>query len=151
MTNLAYSYSDAGRKDEAAKLRQELAGLGSHKTPAAASPSPPAAAGSSLKSLEEALETVRTAKGPEAPETIAAMTGLAAAYGADGSGRKAIKLGEEALTLARRVLPAGDPRTVEVMKILIPLYRSVDLEADAAKLEAEVKALPVPASPPAPQ
>ncbi len=109
----------------------------------------PTAAGDDLKSLEEALETVRSAKGPEAPETIAAMTALAAAYGADGSGRKAIKHGEAALALARRVLPAGDPSTIKAMKVLIPLYRSVDLEADAAKLEEELKALPALDSAPA--
>jgi hypothetical protein len=85
---------------------------------------------------------VRKAKGPEAPDTIAAMTKLASAYGADGSGRKALKLGEEALALARRVLPAGDPATAAAMKALIPLYRSVDLEEEAAKLEAELKAFP---------
>lgn len=137
-----------GRKAEAAKLRQELAGLSARTHPAPASlPAPVGAAvGNSLKSMEEGLETVRKAKGVEAPEAIAAMTGLASAYGADGSGRKAIKLGEEALALARRVLPTGDPRTIEEMKVLIPLYRSVDLEADAARLEAEVKALPARAS-----
>ena len=70
------------------------------------------------------------------------MTALAAAYGADGSGRKAIKLGEEALALARRTLPAADKHTAEAMKTLIPLYRSVDLEEEAAKLEAEMKAPP---------
>ena len=79
------------------------------------------------------------------------MTALAAAYGADGSGRKAIKLGEEVLTLARRVLPAGDAHTIGAMKILIPLYRLVDNETEAAKLEEELKALPAPDSPPAPQ
>ena len=72
---------------------------------------------------------------------VAAMTALAAGYGADGSASKAIKLAEEALALARRILPAGDPRTVEAMKMLIPLYKSVDLAGDAAKLEAEIAAL----------
>lgn len=67
------------------------------------------------------------------------MTKLAAAYGADGSGRKAIKLGEEALALARHTLPASDLHTIEAMKVLVTLYRSVDLEADAAKLEAELR------------
>jgi hypothetical protein len=71
------------------------------------------------------------------------MTKLASAYSADGSGRIAIKLGEEALALARRVLPAGDPNTAAAMKALIPLYKSVDLTEEAAKLEEELKALPV--------
>ena len=44
--------------------------------------------------------------------------------------------------LARRVVPTGEPGTVEAMKVLIPLYRSVGLKADATKLEAELKALP---------
>jgi hypothetical protein len=86
-------------------------------------------------------ENVRKAKGPEAQETIAAMAELAAAFGADGSARKAIKLGEEALALAQRVLPAGDPGTIEAMKALVPVYKSVDLNADALKLEAEIQSL----------
>ena len=144
MNNLAASYSETGRKDEALKLRQELAGLsaGTHPAPASLPAPVGAAVGNSLKSMEEGLETVRKAKGPETPEAIAAMTALAAAYGADGSGRKAIKLGEEALALARRVLPAGDPHTVEAMKVLIRLYRLVDNDVAAAKLEEEIKVLP---------
>ncbi len=132
LENMAALYETAGRNDEAAKLREELG----EKAPSAA------LVKKEVKPLEQALETVSQAKGQEAPETIAAMTGLAAAYGADGSGRKAIKLGEEALALARRVLPAGDPRTVEAMKVLIRLYRLVDNETEAAKLEEEIKALP---------
>jgi eukaryotic-like serine/threonine-protein kinase len=131
----------AGRKEDAAKLRQRLREI----VPAAAAPepAPPVAATTptNLKTLEENLESLRQAKGAEAPETIVAMTELAAAHGADGSARKAIKLGEEALTLARRVLHAGDPRTIAAMKILVPVYRSVDLEDDARRLETEMQAL----------
>jgi hypothetical protein len=114
----------------------------SETPPTAGSPTA-APANKDVKSLEEALETVHTARGPEHADTIAAMTKLASAYSADGSGRKAIKLGEEALALARRVLPAGDPNTAAAMKALIPLYKSVDLTEEAAKLEEELKALPV--------
>ena len=49
--------------------------------------------------------------------------------------------GKEALELARRI-PAGDPRTKKAMKVLIPLYKSVDLADEAAKLEEELQALP---------
>ncbi|MFN0126295.1 MAG: protein kinase domain-containing protein [Verrucomicrobiales bacterium] len=106
-------------------------------------------AGHNLKSLEADLESVRKTKGPEHADTIAAMIKLASAYGADGSGRQAIKLGEEALDTARRALPAGDPQIAAAMKALIPLYRSVDLEEDAAKLVAELETLPAPESAPA--
>ncbi len=57
------------------------------------------------------------------------------------TGRKAIKLGEEALALARRILPAGDPHTVGAMKLLVALYKSVDLAEKAAQLEAEIATL----------
>ena len=141
MNNLAISYDSAGRRDEASALRKEAAGRGSlippGNTPPAPEPAPPVR---DIKKLEDSLAATRIAKGPEAPDTIAAMTALAAGYGADGSGRKAIKLGEEALALARRILPAGDPRTVEAMKGLITLYKSVDLADKAAALEAEMTA-----------
>ena len=94
-----------------------------------------------MKSLEQAVEITRKAKRPDHADTITAITALAAACGADGSGRKAIKLGEEAPALARRVLPAGDPQTIEAMNVLVRLYRAVDLEADAAKLEVELQAM----------
>jgi hypothetical protein len=156
---MAEMYEKVDRHDEAAKLKEELAGLDAvdpaaagispvpastaspdtHDQIAAPAAAPPPTAGKNLPSLEQALEAVRAAKGPEAPETIKAMTALAAAHGADGSGRKAIKLAEAALDLARRVLPTGDTHTLEAMKTLIPLYRSVDLEAEAAALEQQLK------------
>lgn len=129
--SMAALYEIAGRNDEAAKLRTELG----EQAPATA------LVKKEVKPLEAALEITRKAKGAEHVETIAARTELAAAQGAEGSGRKAIKLGEEALALARRVLPAGDPHTAEAMKVLVPLYRSVDLEVNAAKLEAELQAM----------
>lgn len=70
------------------------------------------------------------------------MTGLAAACGVDGSRRKAIKPGEETLFTAHCLLPAGDTDTREAMKVLTSLYKSVDLNDKAARLEAELKALP---------
>jgi hypothetical protein len=73
------------------------------------------------------------------------MTALAEAYGADGSGRKAVKLGEEALALARDLLPAGDSRTKNAMQVLVPIYKMLDLDAEAAKLEKELQALPAKA------
>jgi eukaryotic-like serine/threonine-protein kinase len=129
--NLAHFYENAGMADEAHKLKQELG----DKVPLSI------AKKMDVKPLEQALEKVRNTRGPEHADTIAAMSALAAAYGAEGSGNKAIKLGEETLALARRVLPAGDARTLAAMKALIPLYKSVDLAGDAAKLEAEIQTL----------
>jgi hypothetical protein len=161
LENMAEFYETTNRKEEAAKLRAELealqGGLNTTEEPPLRAPAsspipartPAADAGHHLKSLEADLESVRKTKGPEAPDTIAAMTKLASAYGADGSGRKALKLGEEALALARRVLPAGDPQIAAAMNALIPLYRLVDLEEEAAKIEEDLKALPAPESAPA--
>jgi serine/threonine protein kinase/Flp pilus assembly protein TadD len=151
--NMTEFYEGTNRKEEAAKLRAELEALqggvkNTEEPPppvpsgsAIPAPTPPAEAGHHLKSLEADLESVRQAKGPEHADTIAAMTKLASAYGADGSGRKALKLGEEALALARRVLPAGDPQITAAMNALIPLYRLVDLEEEAEQLEAELTTL----------
>jgi tetratricopeptide (TPR) repeat protein len=145
-------YWEAGRREEAQKLRMELeamqkeAGLvpGGQSEP---SPEVPADSGTApvvekqkVKQLEEALETLRKSKPAAHADTIAAMIELGAAYSAEDSGRKAIKLLEEALPLARRVLP-GDKRTIQAMKLLIPLYKSVDLDDEARRLEAEIQSL----------
>ena len=107
----------------------------------------PIGAKADMKSLEIELETVRKARGPEHPDTITLMIHLAGAYGADGSGRKSIKLGEEVVELVRRVLPPGDPLTINALKTLIANYRRVDRNEDAARLEEEMakgKEVPAP-------
>ena len=91
-----------------------------------------------VKSLEAELETVRKAQGPEHSDTLTLMIQLAGAYGEDGSGRKSIKLGEEALELVRRVLPPGDPLAIAALKTLIANYRRVDRNEDAERLEEEL-------------
>ena len=146
---MAKFYEATGRHEEAAAFRKELADA---KGPAHSAPDPdppkpdaappkPAPAAADIKALEAALELASKAHSPEHPDNIAAMTALAAAYGADGSARKAIKLGKEALALARGNLPAGDAHTIAAMKVLVPLYKSVDLEDDARSLEAEIATL----------
>ncbi len=121
------------------KLEKALQAMKSGRLPDS-STRPAAPSPADIKSLEAALDSARKEKGPEHADAIAAMTKLAAAYGADGSGRKAIKLGEEALAIARRALPAGDQRTVEAMKVMVQLYKLVDLNDEAGKLEAEIQA-----------
>jgi tetratricopeptide (TPR) repeat protein len=105
-------------------------------------------AGMDFKALEKALEDVRQSKDAKPADRISAMMALAEAYSADGRGSRAIKLGEEALGLARD-LPAGDPLIKTVMKGLLPIYKSLDLDEKAAELEKELQALP--ASSPGPQ
>ena len=137
VNHLAELYEKTGRKDEAAALRKELADEGASATPAPK----PAPAAADITTLEAALELARKDHGPEHGDVITSMTELAAAYGADGSGRKSIKLGEDALALAHRVLPAGDPRVIEAMNVLATLYRLVDRNVEATKLEVEMKTL----------
>jgi hypothetical protein len=155
LQNMAELYKRAGLNEQASQIRDEFAALSAGIDLPAGKPGVSGPANSSvgvaapnsapgvpdLKQLEEALETTRKAKGAEHADSIAGMTVLAAAYGADGSGRKAIRLGEEALALARRVLPAGDPCTVEAMNVMVDLYNSVDLTGEAAELIAELEAL----------
>ena len=147
LQTMASLYWKADRREEAARLRLEREALdgkrevvhSAQNESATKVPAGSPTAKQDLKLLEETLEKLRKAKNPEPTMMIAAMTELAAAYGADGSGRKSITLGEEALKLARRVLPAGDKQTVHAMKVLVALYKSVDLDEDARKLEAEMK------------
>ncbi len=139
--SLADCQAAAGQEDPPSRLQTspETSGTSISRS---SDPIPPVTGTVQLrKTLEDNLELVRNSKGPDAPETIAAMIELAAACAADGSARQAIKLGEEALTLARTKLPVGDPRLLAAMKALVTAYHSVDLTAEAKMLEAEIEAI----------
>jgi tetratricopeptide (TPR) repeat protein len=88
MLELAGSYADGGRQDEALKLREETLGLR------------------------------RKVLGPQHPETIVAMANLASSYFDLGRREEALKLREETLALSRKVNGPEHPETILIMNNL---------------------------------
>jgi tetratricopeptide (TPR) repeat protein len=85
MQNLANSYDDAGRRDEALKLREKVMALR------------------------------RKVSGPEHPDTVSAMKNLATSYSEAGRQDEALKLREEVLALRRKVLGPEHPDTIAIL------------------------------------
>jgi len=99
MGNLANSYSDAGRKDEALKLHEEV------------------------------LTLDRKVLGPEHPDTLWGMDNLAHCYGDAGREDEALKLREEVLTLRRKVLGPEHPDTLQAMNAVAWQLATSDVAA----------------------
>ena len=81
-TDLANCYEEAGRWEEALKLREQVLGLR------------------------------RKISGPEDLDTLKAMHGLANSYQEAGRPEEALQLREQALSLLRKVTSAEDPSTL---------------------------------------
>jgi tetratricopeptide (TPR) repeat protein len=111
INSLALSYAEAGRRDEALKLREEL------------------------------LALRRKVNGPENPETLRAIQDLAVFYFNAGRQDEAVKLEEEALTLSRKLKGPEDPSTLRVMISLGNLYATTGHLEEALKLREEVLSL----------
>jgi tetratricopeptide (TPR) repeat protein len=88
MDDLATSYDEAGRRDEALKLREQV------------------------------LEYHRKVRGPEHPVTLEAMNSLAASYDEAGRQDEALKLREQVLALRRKLLGPEQPATLQAMNEL---------------------------------
>ena len=58
------------------------------------------------------------------PDTLTAMSNLAAAYQAAGQSDKALPLWEDTLTLQKRELPADHPDTLATMTMLATGYQA---------------------------
>jgi tetratricopeptide (TPR) repeat protein len=111
MNNLAISYVNAGRRDEALKLR------------------------------EETLALRRKVSGPEHPDTLSAMQNLAISYDEAGRRDEALKLKDEVLALCRKVLGPEHPETLIAMGNLAFSYDQADRRDEALKLQEQVLAL----------
>jgi tetratricopeptide (TPR) repeat protein len=85
MQNLAISYDEAGRREEALKLR------------------------------EDALALRRKLLAPEHPDTLTAMSDLAISYNEAGRLNEALKLWEQVMPLRRKVLGPEHPDTLTTM------------------------------------
>ena len=150
MINLADSYADAGRRDEALKLREEVLPL-SRKVNGPEHPDTLGAMNNlalsysaagrrdeALKLLEEVLPLSRKVLGPEHPDTLEAMTNLAISYSDAGRRDEAIKLAEEVLPLRRKVLGPEHPDTLAAMDNLANSYADAGRRDEALKLREEV-------------
>jgi tetratricopeptide (TPR) repeat protein len=85
MNNLAASYDDAGRREEALKLQEDV------------------------------LALRRKVLGPEHPDTLRAMNNLAAFFDKVGRREEALKLQEDVLALRRKVLGPEHPDTLQIL------------------------------------
>ena len=108
MHNLALSYANSGRLDEALTLREEV------------------------------LRLRRKVNGPEHPDTIKALSALASSYGDAGRLDDAVKLREEVLPLCRRVLGPEHPDTLQALGNLSVSYAVTGRRNDALKLQQEM-------------
>jgi pentatricopeptide repeat protein len=111
MVNLADTYGEAGRRDEALKLR------------------------------EEALPLRRKVLGPEHPDTLGTMNDLASSYAEAGRMDEAIKLLEAMLPLSRKVLGSEHITTRFAMENLARVYDGVGRFNEGLKLHEEFLAL----------
>jgi tRNA A-37 threonylcarbamoyl transferase component Bud32 len=146
MNNLANSYADAGRTQDALKLREETlqlrkAKLGPEHPDTLASMNNLAAsyfkAGRTQDALKLSVETLqlqRAKLGPEHPETLNSMNNLAGSYSAAGRIREALKLWEETLELQKARLGPEYPETLRCMNNLAESYSDAGRTEDALRL-----------------
>jgi tetratricopeptide (TPR) repeat protein len=111
MNNLSIRYVEAGRRNEALKLREELVAL------------------------------VRKVLGPEHPDTLLAMNNLANSYAEAGRRDEALKLREHVLTLSRKVLGPEHPNMLTAMQNLANSYDEAGRGDEALRLREEMLAL----------
>jgi tetratricopeptide (TPR) repeat protein len=104
MNNLAASYLNTGRRDEAMKLQEEV------------------------------LALRKKVSGPEHPATLTAMANLAFSYSEAGRRDEALKLREELLPLSRKMNGPEHPETLNVMAGLAASYREAGKFEQAASL-----------------
>jgi eukaryotic-like serine/threonine-protein kinase len=104
MNNLAFSYDDDGRRDEALKLREEV------------------------------LALYRKVLSPEHPDTLRAMRNLAISYESANRRDEALNLREQVLALRRKVLGPKHPDTISSMKDLANSYAEAGRQQEAIAL-----------------
>jgi tetratricopeptide (TPR) repeat protein len=111
MGDLASLYDQAGRREEALKLREQV------------------------------LALRRKVSGPEHPDTLWAMFALANSYDQAGRREEALKLREDLLVLRRKVFGPEHPDTLWAMHHLAHSYDEAGRWDEARKLREEALAL----------
>ena len=165
MTALAYSYRRAFRVVDAVKMQQQVLSirrkmlgpehpdtvlamntLGSYYALSARNDvlgvgEIDARRNEALKTREEVVALCRKVFGPEHPDTLTAMSGLADSYRQVGRSDEALKIWEEVLVLRRKVGGPTHPDTLTAMWSLARFYRQVGRYDQALKMQEEVLAL----------
>jgi serine/threonine protein kinase/tetratricopeptide (TPR) repeat protein len=94
-----------------------------------------------LEQIERAHELFVKYRGPEHPDTLASMSGLALVYADLGRQADALKLQEETLALMKAKLGPDHPLTLGSMNNLASRYGILGRLVDALKLQEETLAL----------
>ncbi|MCS7045948.1 MAG: tetratricopeptide repeat protein [Gemmataceae bacterium] len=149
MNNLATSYADAGRIQDALRLREETfrlmqAKLGPDHPDTLRSMNNLAlsytSAGHIPKAVqlhEETLQLRQAKFGPDHPDTLRSMHNLAHCYAAAGRHHEALTLREELLRLRRAKIGSDHPETLSSMNNLALSYEAVGRVEEAVKLHEE--------------
>ncbi|MEV0918761.1 tetratricopeptide repeat protein [Streptomyces sp. NPDC049967] len=83
---------------------------------------------------EEVAEARARVLGPDHPDTLVALDGLAAVYGDTGRGQEALRLGERVAEARTRVLGPEHPHTLETLDNLAASYDDVGRTQEALRL-----------------
>jgi tetratricopeptide (TPR) repeat protein len=153
MHNLANAYDEAGRRDEALKLREQVLPLrrkvlgpehadtlkSMHNL--ANSYDEVGRLDEALKLREEALPLSRKVYGLEGAATLLFMGNLANSYNETGRRDEALNLREQVLALDRKVLGQEHPETLKAMNNLAVSYYQAGRRDEAIKQWEQVLAL----------
>ncbi|HKB39060.1 MAG TPA: tetratricopeptide repeat protein, partial [Gemmataceae bacterium] len=94
-----------------------------------------------VKLYKETLALQEAKLGPDHPDTLRSMNGLAVSYANRGHHADAVKLYKESLTLQEAKLGPDHPDTFQTMYNLAISYAALGRQADALKLREETLAL----------
>jgi tetratricopeptide (TPR) repeat protein len=94
-----------------------------------------------IRLFSKARATLAAALGPDHPETLASMSGLATSYWAAGQNEKALKLREETLALRKAKLGPDHPDTLTSMSQLATSYWAAGQNERALELYENTLAL----------
>jgi serine/threonine protein kinase/tetratricopeptide (TPR) repeat protein len=150
MHNLANTFADAGRDQEALQLREEILQLRrTHLGPdhpdtlkgmhSLAESYRYAGRHAEAVKLNEETTTLRKAKlGPDHPDTLSSMHNLAASYYDAGRTHEALKLFEETLPLFEAKLGPDHPDTLKCINNTAACYNSVGRTQEALQLREKL-------------
>jgi tetratricopeptide (TPR) repeat protein len=146
MYDLAISYDEAGRWEEALKLREEVLRLRrkvlgpEHRNTLwamhalANSYEEAGRQDEALKLREDVLALRQRIDGPTHPDTVAAIRNLATSYDEGGRRDEALKMREQVLDLNRKNYGPEHPETIQAMDGLAISYEEVGRQDEALKL-----------------
>jgi tetratricopeptide (TPR) repeat protein len=90
--------------------------------------------GEAVKLFKESLAIKKAELGPEHPDTLHSMSGLAGSYFVLGHMEEALRIWEELIALEMTVLGGEHPDTIDTMQNAAMAYRELGRDADGEKL-----------------